>query len=1040
MGRRLLVLVRAGVANLALVALVAGWPAALALVAGWPFPTTVPSFAEVEQAARSGIDPTVVVKALAVVGWLAWAQIAVAVAREVAAVGSRRAAARSPLVLPGAQRLASRLVAAALTVAALTPPTPTLAAAIDRPPSPSGVSVPYDDGTETSRQASHPTTETPAAGSYDTEAAAAPGVDAEAAYVVAEHDTYWGIAERFLGDGRRWREIRDLNADRTMPDGRPVDPDSDVVEVGWRLVLPAEVADGTPGTVPPTGDVGEIVASLETQIEAGDHLWKLAEDTLADAWDRPPTDQETDPYWRHLINDNRNRLVDPANPDLIHPGQTFHLPPVPPFPDVRRAGEDAPPPPTPGDGGDEDRGGQGDERPGPPGDATTDPEPGRDDTDTPDTTAAAPTPRGGTEEAASPPHAAPERPADSGAAHDVPVAAIVGLLGVAGTGIATGAAFGLHRRRARRVRQLPPHTPPPQPPTELDDVRAEIARDADDDHRRRLDTALRSLADQLAAKPRTQARPRLAQVSAERIEVLLSEPLVPDDGPWQAEASGTIWVHHDGDAAAEAGAPCTPALVSLGRPEPDGHTYLDLEAEGLVTVTGPEPEATGFLRSLVLELSQSTLASGAAITVVGDLDSATLDRLDRVHVASSWDEVSGDLLAWANQGRDLLAANRWPTTFAARARAPHRDGLAPHVVVVAERPAAESFERLCTLVAEGDTTVTVVVADDTLPGTRVELEGDELRLPSLGFTCTAQRVPPQAPAQVVALLADAERIPDQLTLLTDDEAPDEREATPGFCDTGEPYQDPDYDVLVRVLGDIEVVGGTRPLAPKQTAVLTYVALNGPVAAERIEDAVWSAPIGARRKRLANTVSECRAAIGAEHLPVAGDGRYRVGPGVRTDLDLFKRRVDYAAAQPDEQAAETLRGALALVTGPVFTYRSSDRASYVWVDLDNWISTWEFQVTEAAEHLAGLYLDLGDSESAIWAAGQGLVASPAHSGLTEALMRAYHANGDHEAAEAVYRSHVQALEALDLDDPAESTIELRERLRRGSDPGASAAAG
>jgi nucleoid-associated protein YgaU len=62
----------------------------------------------------------------------------------------------------------------------------------------------------------------------------------------------------------------------------------------------------------------------------GDSFWSIAEELLADAWGRPPTDAETDPVWRGLVERNRGRLVDPGDPDAIHPGQVFEVPPLPP--------------------------------------------------------------------------------------------------------------------------------------------------------------------------------------------------------------------------------------------------------------------------------------------------------------------------------------------------------------------------------------------------------------------------------------------------------------------------------------------------------------------------------------------------------------------------------------------------------------------------------------------------------------------------------------------------------------------------------------
>jgi hypothetical protein len=67
-------------------------------------------------------------------------------------------------------------------------------------------------------------------------------------------------------------------------------------------------------------------------VQHGDHLWGIAEKTLEKAWGHPPSDAQIVPYWQHLIEANRAAFVDPGNPDLILPGQTFTVPPPPPSP------------------------------------------------------------------------------------------------------------------------------------------------------------------------------------------------------------------------------------------------------------------------------------------------------------------------------------------------------------------------------------------------------------------------------------------------------------------------------------------------------------------------------------------------------------------------------------------------------------------------------------------------------------------------------------------------------------------------------------
>jgi nucleoid-associated protein YgaU len=61
-------------------------------------------------------------------------------------------------------------------------------------------------------------------------------------------------------------------------------------------------------------------------VAAGDSFWSIAEEVLTDIAGREPTDQAIRRYWLQLIETNRRRLADPANPDLLIPGQRLALP------------------------------------------------------------------------------------------------------------------------------------------------------------------------------------------------------------------------------------------------------------------------------------------------------------------------------------------------------------------------------------------------------------------------------------------------------------------------------------------------------------------------------------------------------------------------------------------------------------------------------------------------------------------------------------------------------------------------------------------
>ncbi|MGH8906641.1 MAG: LysM peptidoglycan-binding domain-containing protein [Egibacteraceae bacterium] len=96
---------------------------------------------------------------------------------------------------------------------------------------------------------------------------------------------------------------------------------------------PPAIAPDVPAVAPDVPDVPAESAPADQpgayEVQPGDHFWSIAERALADSWGRAPSDDEIVPYWQQLIEINRGDLVDPGNPDLILPGQTFTVPAPP---------------------------------------------------------------------------------------------------------------------------------------------------------------------------------------------------------------------------------------------------------------------------------------------------------------------------------------------------------------------------------------------------------------------------------------------------------------------------------------------------------------------------------------------------------------------------------------------------------------------------------------------------------------------------------------------------------------------------------------
>jgi hypothetical protein len=247
-------------ATVLLLALLAGVPAALVTVLGSPIPHSLPPVSLLTQ--RLGIEA--MLRILSLVIWLAWLQLAVCVVTEVrAAVRNTGMPPRVPLA-GGLQPAVHRLVTAALLLfSAATALSPAVTHAAQP-------AVAITAGAGTARTAigpggrsgppaalpARPAAASPSArparpASRGEPAAPLPAGEAyhrvrrtEKIYVVQPpvgryHESLWEIAENHLGDGRRYREIFELNKDRMQPDGGKLTIAS-LIRPGWILRMPRD--------------------------------------------------------------------------------------------------------------------------------------------------------------------------------------------------------------------------------------------------------------------------------------------------------------------------------------------------------------------------------------------------------------------------------------------------------------------------------------------------------------------------------------------------------------------------------------------------------------------------------------------------------------------------------------------------------------------------------------------------------------------------------------------------------------------------------
>jgi hypothetical protein len=909
----LLAVIRSALAFTALAALLVGLPVALAVLAGWPLPSTAPTLAQVRDSLNGpSITDAMLVKGIAVICWLAWAQLVACAAVETHAWARGRVAVDLPLA--GAmQPIVRQLVLSVVFLAgALRSPLP--------------FTVPLRAVPAVELMPIHAVADmtTDAAPEQAGVATSAPGTSSPTC-VVRPRDSLWSLSEDHLGDGYRWRELFELNRGVVQADGRALQ-EPNLIRPGWTLRFPADA----------TG---------------------LAEP-----------------------------LVETSAPPPHATSPPMALPtPVP---------QEAPPVSS--------------EAP-----AAASPS----DQATPATTATTQAPSAPDSVGAQQAPAAAEDDDQSG----LPIPASVAGLGL----MAAGVVLTLDRlRRVQQRKRRDGHMipVPTGPAAEAERILRTAATNSQAD---RLDEALRAFSAQLS---RTEAGPipaiEAVSVALDSVEILLSGPAHAPSGPFDVTAGGRSWVlpaaADVADAATKRSAPA-PALVTIGTAE-GRQILVDLEAHPRTALIGEASEA--LFAALVLELCTSRWADTLHLVLAGQAPSG-VQAYERLRVVGSVEEALDDLEAESLALTSELAASRYSSTFSARL-AETADGWVPTVVLVAD-PTDPALDRLLLVASENHGLAVVVLGQPNGDVDRtMTVERGTVRVAPPGLDVTASAITTEDAAAIGAVidLATSDD-PGRVIILDAPSSPNGAtvdDATP---------QKPEIEV--RILGSPEVAGGKTPIdRRKSKELVVYLALHPRGVDEgRLKTALWPDHVPSPGS-FNQTMSRARMCLGRDaddehHLPHVADGLYRLGPAVDTDFRRLEEAFAAATTNGMEATMDRLADALRMVRGMPF---EGAGGGYEWAHTEGFLARIEAIAADAALLLAEWNLDHRDTAKAMWATGQGLLASPGDERLFRIRMRAHDQAGNPAGVESVMAELCRVVEALEpFDDLHPDTVTLYEELSR-----------
>jgi nucleoid-associated protein YgaU/DNA-binding SARP family transcriptional activator len=995
-------------AFLALTVVVFGIPAALLSISGNPLPSTFPAWHDVTSALASPDDGTLFSALLLLLAWGGWALFALTVLVELAArLRGRPAPSLPALRVPQA--------AAAALVGLLFATGPQAAPAVA--------------GTTAAPAAVAPAVVAPAAVAPATSAVPAippippvPAVPAAAAphrtYEVKEGESLWSIAERELGDGRRFQEIAKLNYDVPQPDGRAL-ANTHWIHPGWKLRLPP-----ASGSAPTQGQHEGTYT-----VRPGDTLWDIARDKLGD----PARFEEIAAASRPLAQPDGRHLTDP---DVIDAGWTLNIPaarPIPRQPAPTGTGH-APPPAV---------------RPAP----RVAPVP----TEVP----APPPPASlaGTERLAGQEVTGAQLLDDAGEV--LPVRTTAGL----GALLAAGILALLAARRSSQQRRRRHGRPIPMPAGVTAEAERELRVTADPLSVEAVDLALRSLAAYCMRTGQPLPVVRAARLTPGQFDLYLAEPAeLPSQ--WTGTADGLVWTLPadvdgllDAAEARQIAAPY-PSLVIIGHDQEDGHIFLDLEYVGALGVSGDPERTSEVLAAIAVELATSRWADDLQVTVVGaypELEDAL--ESGRIRYLPAVGNLIDELSVRADEDRTILAVAGVSDLNHARAEGAATGVWTPEIVLLAGHVTSHQRFLLGRLIDQlPRVAIAAVVNGEPVGEWCLRLKTDTAILEPMGLQIRPQRIDGQTYGRILDLMSIAgtdavedgsgpESVEPAVTDLPPSAADDDvidlaaAEATAAAPDGEVPTDTgiesgistayeagteatmrteeaeevagpavwvPSQSVRaprLLVLGPIEVLDASGPVEPSKKSRLTelfaYLAFHPGSDHSVIDAALWpGARTGPNTRNTA--MSKLRRWLGTDengvdYLPRhQAETGYQLGDQVRTDWDTW---CSLLPAGPLEAAPEQLERALRLVRGRPFDGVRTHR--YAWAE--NLKQTMISAIVDASYELARKRLTEGRWRAAEQAIVVGLSLEPGMERLWRIRILAAHASGNQAAQkEAISR--------------------------------------